>query len=50
MTPSIVLVSVLSLAWLYEHGEVLERLDDEKAILLKVRIDAANWARFERRG
>ncbi len=39
-----------SLAWLYEHGEVMERLDDEKAIHLKIRIDAANWARFERRG
>ncbi len=39
-----------SLAWLYDHGDVLERLDDEKAIHLKVRIDAANWARFERRG
>jgi len=39
-----------SLAWLYEHGEVVERLDDEKAIHLKVQIDAVNWARFERRG
>jgi GTP-binding protein HflX len=39
-----------SLAWLYEHGEVVERLDDEKSIHLKVRIDAANWARFQRRG
>jgi GTP-binding protein HflX len=39
-----------SLAWLYEYGEVVERIDDEKAIHLKVRIDAANWARFERRG
>ncbi|NQV84817.1 MAG: GTPase HflX [Rhodospirillales bacterium] len=38
-----------SLAWLYEHGDVVERLDDDKAITLKVRIDAANWARFERR-
>ena len=38
-----------SLAWLYDHGEVVERLDDEKAIHLKVRIDAANWARFGRR-
>ena len=39
-----------SLAWLYDHGDVMERRDDEKAIHLKVRIDAANWARFERRG
>ncbi|MBT3306758.1 MAG: GTPase HflX, partial [Alphaproteobacteria bacterium] len=39
-----------SLAWLYEHGDVVERLDEENAITLKVRIDDANWARFERRG
>ena len=39
-----------SLAWLYDHGDVIERHDDDKAIRLKVRIDAANWARFQRRG
>ncbi|MBL6933510.1 MAG: GTPase HflX [Rhodospirillales bacterium] len=38
-----------SLSWLYEHGEVIERQDDETGVHLKVRLDPANWARFERR-
>jgi GTP-binding protein HflX len=38
-----------SLAWLYDHGEVVERLDKADAIYLKVRLDAADWARFEQR-
>jgi len=38
-----------SLAWLYDHGNVLERRNEEDAVHLKVRMDAANWARFERR-
>jgi GTP-binding protein HflX len=38
-----------SLSWLYDHGEVVEREDDEAGIHLKVRLDAAHWARFERR-
>lgn len=38
-----------SLSWLYEHGEVLDRLDDENGIHLTVRLAPANWARFERR-
>jgi GTPase len=38
-----------SLSWLYEHGEVVERQDDDTGVHLKVRLDAANWARFERR-
>ena len=38
-----------ALAWLYGHGEVVERLDGDDAIRLKVRLDAANWARFSRR-
>lgn len=38
-----------SLSWLYEHGEVIERTDDEEGIHLKVRLAPANWARFERR-
>jgi GTP-binding protein HflX len=37
-----------SLAWLYQHGDVVDRLDDEEGIHLKVRIDPTNWARFER--
>lgn len=38
-----------SLAWLYDHGEVVERQDKADAIHLKVRLDAANAARFQRR-
>ena len=38
-----------SLAWLYDHGNILERRNEEDAIHLMVRMDAANWARFERR-
>ena len=38
-----------SLAWLYDHADVIERLDEEDAAHLKVRIDAADWARFEQR-
>jgi GTP-binding protein HflX len=36
------------LAWLYEHGRVIERRDGETAIALKVSLAAANLARFER--
>ena len=35
------------LAWLYEHGEVIERHDDETAVHLKVRLLPADRARFE---
>jgi GTP-binding protein HflX len=38
-----------SLAWLYDHADVIERRDEEDAAHLKVRIDAADWARFEQR-
>jgi GTP-binding protein HflX len=38
-----------SLSWLYDHGEVVERENDEDGVHLKVRLDTANWARFERR-
>jgi len=37
-----------ALSWLYDHGEVIERQDDDLGIHLKVRLDATNWARFER--
>ncbi|HVZ08852.1 GTPase HflX [Rhodopila sp.] len=36
------------LAWLYRHGEVVERHDDDGAIHLKVRLLPADRARFER--
>ncbi len=37
------------LAWLYEHGEVIERTDDETSIELSVRLDSANAERFRRK-
>ncbi len=36
------------MAWLYEHGEVVERSDDEAAVHMKVRLLPADRARFER--
>ena len=38
-----------AIAWLYQHGEVLERSDDEAEAHLRVRMAAADAARFERR-
>lgn len=38
-----------SLAWLYDRGEVIERHDEEDGIHVKVRLDAADVARFARR-
>jgi GTP-binding protein HflX len=35
-------------AWLYQHGEVVERYDDDAAVHMKVRLLAADRARFER--
>ncbi len=36
-------------AWLYQHGEVVERYDDDAAVHMKVRLLPADRARFERR-
>ncbi|MGC8468705.1 MAG: GTPase HflX [Acetobacteraceae bacterium] len=36
------------LAWLYRHGEVLARHDEEAGVRVKVRLLAADRARFER--
>jgi GTPase len=36
------------LAWLYQHGEVVERSDDDEAVHVKVRLLPADRARFER--
>jgi len=38
-----------SLAWLYDHGDVIERRDEDDAVHLTVRIDEADWARFQQR-
>ena len=35
------------LAWLYQHGEVVERQDGEAAIHVTVRLLPADRARFE---
>ncbi|HLN24284.1 MAG TPA: GTPase HflX, partial [Patescibacteria group bacterium] len=38
-----------SIAWLYSHGEVLRRDDDELQAHMQVRLDTADVARFSRR-
>ncbi|PKU25593.1 GTPase HflX [Telmatospirillum siberiense] len=38
-----------ALAWLYRHGEVLHREDDETAAHVTVRLDPADAGRFEKR-
>ena len=38
-----------AIAWLYRHGEVLSRSDDEQKAHIQVSLDAADLARFERR-
>ena len=39
-----------ALAWLYEHGEVIDRSDSEEAIHLSVRLSPTDLARFAQRG
>ncbi len=38
-----------SLAWLYEHGEVVSRDDGPKYMTLEVRLSPANWGRYQTR-
>ncbi len=38
-----------AIAWLYRHGEVLSRSDDDQQVHIEVSLDAADLARFERR-
>ena len=38
-----------SLAWLYDHGEIVDRRDLDDLVHLKVRLDAVNEARFAKR-
>jgi GTP-binding protein HflX len=38
-----------AVAWLYDHGEVVEREDSADAIHMKVRLDPAYWQRFRQR-
>jgi GTP-binding protein HflX len=37
------------LAWLYQHGEVVDRHDEDAAVHVTVRLLPADRARFERR-
>jgi len=37
------------LAWLYDHGQVLERRDDERVAHVRVRLAAADLTRFRSR-
>lgn len=37
------------MAWLYDHGEVVERVDEEQVAHLRLRIDPADLARFRQR-
>ena len=36
-----------ALSWLYRRGEVLNRKDSEKSLLLEVAMDEADWERFK---
>jgi GTP-binding protein HflX len=38
-----------AIAWLYDHGQVIERRDDEEFAHLRVSLDPADLARFQRR-
>ena len=38
-----------AIAWLYDHGQVIERRDDEEFAYLRVSLDPADLARFQRR-
>jgi GTP-binding protein HflX len=39
-----------ALAWLYQHGDVVKRTDDEECAHLLVRLDPIDAGRFEQRG
>ncbi|MBF0372097.1 MAG: GTPase HflX [Alphaproteobacteria bacterium] len=38
-----------AISWLYAHGEVIERSDDETVARMRVKLDPADVARFQRR-
>ena len=46
---SVTLYDGAALSWLYGHGEVVERRDDEERAHLKVALEPADRARFEHR-
>ena len=45
----VALANGAAIAWLYAHGEVIARTDDEAFATLRVTISAANHGRFKRR-
>ncbi len=46
---AVALTDGAAIAWLYDHGQVLARRDDERKAYLRVRLDSAALARFQRR-
>ena len=38
-----------SLSWLYRHGDVIDRFDDDDAVRLRVRLEQADFQRFQQR-
>ncbi|MCH8925646.1 MAG: GTPase HflX, partial [Proteobacteria bacterium] len=46
---SVALVDGAAISWLYDHGQVLGRRDDERFAHLRVNLDSADLARFHRR-
>lgn len=46
---SVALAEGATLAWLYDHGQVLSRQDDDQFAHLQVSMDSADFDRFERR-
>jgi GTPase len=49
VTLAVSLADGAALAWLYRHGEVLDRADDERHAHLEVRLSPADLDRFRRR-
>ena len=47
---SVALTDGAAIAWLYRHGRVTKRRDDDRFAHLEVRLDAVDLSRFERRG
>ena len=46
---SVALVDGAAISWLYDHGQVLGRRDDERFAHLRINLDPADLARFHRR-
>ncbi len=47
ITYSIDIIDGSAIAWLYDHGKILERIDEEQVIHLTVNLSPTNRARFE---